>query len=95
MKIQAIVINGRHGGTTLMMEYSPTLKLPIDREDMISIGEQHDNSVRMGDEIEYKECFRSVDKRCVLYSTSGNSDDINYIVYKIMQTYPLRPGMLL
>lgn len=56
MKITPIIINGRHGGTILAdMEYSPTIKFPIDNIDQISIGEKYDKSVRVGDYEEYKE----------------------------------------
>ena len=92
MKITAIIINGRHGGFLYPnFEYSPTIKLPITKESQISMGEKYDNSVRLKDEIEYQECFRSVDKNCVMYSTDGRWQDIKYAVLeKLDQTYPIR-----
>ncbi len=55
------------------------------------MGEKYDNSVRLKDEIEYKECFRSVDKNCVMYSTNGRWEDIKYAAaQKLDQTYPIR-----
>lgn len=91
MDITAIIINGRHGGRVLNMEYMPTVKIPVDNENQISIGEEHDHSVRMGSDIEYKECFRSVDKKCVLYSTSGRWDDIKQNAGRLVgETYPIR-----
>ena len=91
MKIQPIIINGRHGGMILpCMEYQPVIKVPIQHENQISIGEADDKSVRIGDEITYKECFRSVDKRCVMYSTNGEWDDIKYaLLSNLRSTYPL------
>lgn len=92
MRITAIIIDGRHGGFIYPnFEYSPTIKLPINNENQISMGEEYDNSVRIGDEITYKECFRSVDKNCVMYSTNGRWEDIKYAVLsKLDQTYPIR-----
>jgi hypothetical protein len=91
MLITPIIINGRHGGIFLPnMEYYPTIKLPINNKCQISLGENYDNSVRIGDIIEYKECFRSVDKRCVMYSTNGRWDDIKYaLLSNIEHTYPI------
>lgn len=77
MKITAIIINGRHGGTFYNdFEYSPTIKLPITHENQISMGEKYDNSVRLNDNITYEECFRSVDKQCVMYSERGRWQEI-------------------
>lgn len=92
MKITAIIINGRHGGFIYPnFEYYPTIKLPITQESQISMGESYDNSVRLKDEIEYKECFRSVDKKCVMYSERGLWEEIKYAVLsKLDQTYPIR-----
>lgn len=89
LKITAIIINGRHGGQLHMIEYSPTIKLPIIKEAQISMGEAYDKSVRIGDTEEYKECFRSVDKRCVLYSSNGLWEDIKYSAMQFKQTYPI------
>jgi len=91
MKITAIIIDGRHGGRLFMTEYNPTIKIPIENKMQISMGEEDDNSVRIGDEIVYYECFRSVDKKCVMYSTSGHWDDIKYAVFeKLKETYPYK-----
>lgn len=92
MKITAIIINGRHGGFIYPnFEYAPTIKLPIVNENQISIGEKYDNSVRMDDNIGYKECFRSVDKQCVMYSTNGRWEDIkDAMLSKLDPTYPIR-----
>lgn len=91
MKITPIIINGRHGGIILPdMEYSPTIKLPIKDKAQISIGEEYDGSVRVGDVEEYVECFRSVDNGCVMYSTSGRWSDIEYaLLSNIRPTYPV------
>jgi hypothetical protein len=96
MKVNAIIIDGRHGGFIYPnFEYCPTIKLPITQESQISIGEKYDNSIRLKDEIEYKECFRSVDKNCVMYSTNGRWEDIKYAVLaKLDQTYPIRLSKL-
>lgn len=92
MKITAIIIDGRHGGFLYPnFEYNPTIKVPITMETQISMGEKYDNSVRLNDYVEYQECFRSVDKKCVLYSTNGRWEDIKYAVLgKLDQTYPIR-----
>lgn len=90
MKINAVIINGRHGGQVLSIEYSPRIKLPITNEEQISIGEDYDKSVRIGDKVEYKECFRGIGKRWVLYSTNGEDEDINYILGYFKQTYPIK-----
>lgn len=90
MKITPIVINGRHGGLLLAdMEYRKTIKLPIEHESQISIGEDYDKSVRIGDYEEYIECFRSVDKKCVMYSTNGKWSDIRYAL--LSNTHPTHP----
>ena len=94
MKVTAIIMNGRHGGTQINnFNYNPTIKLPISKDSQISIGETYDNSVRMGDIEEYKECFRSVDKMCVLYSTTGKWSDIKYGLKNALylkETYPIK-----
>jgi len=87
--IMAIIVNGRHGGDMFVCEYSPVIKCPIRTESQISIGEKEDRSVRVGDCVEYKECFRAVDKKCVLYSTSGRWEDIKYSNLKFRETYPI------
>lgn len=89
MKITAVIINGRHGGRMFYTEYSPIIKMPIEDETQISMGEEYDKSVRIGDEIIYNECFRSVDKQCVLYSENGRWEDIKYIFGYMKQTYPI------
>ena len=91
MKITPIIINGRHGGLVLAeMDYSPTIKLHIENEEQVSIGEKCDKSVRVGDYVEYKECFRSVDKKCVMYSTNGYWSEIKYAVLgNLRPTYPV------
>ena len=96
MEITPIIINGRHGGQILpTMEYSPIIRLPIKEDIMLSIGEECDNSVRIGDVVEYKECFRSVDKRCVMYSTNGRFEDIRYaLLSNLKRTYPVDLGNL-
>jgi len=92
MKVTAIIINGRHGGFFYPnFEYAPTIKLPITQESQISMGEKYDKSIRIGDNIEYKECFRSVDRECVMYSEDGRWHEIKYAVaQKLDQTYPVR-----
>lgn len=92
MQITAIIIDGRHGGFMYpSFAYAPSIKLPIVNENQISLGEDYDKSVRIGDDVVYYECFRSVDKKCVLYSTTGHWEDIKYAVLsKLEQTYPIR-----
>lgn len=80
MNITAIIITGKHGGERLCIPYSPTIKMPVLHERQISIGEKHDHSVKIGDYIEYQECFRSVDGKCVLYAQSGKWHEITYAI---------------
>lgn len=91
MKIVAIILDGRHGGFVYPdFEYSPTINIPIVNKNQISIGEEYDKSVRIGDEIQYKECFRSVDKKCVMYSIHGVWQDVNArLLYQLKPTYPI------
>lgn len=88
MKIQAVIIDGRHGGTQLVLDYAPTIVLPISHQSQISMGEQSDGW-KVGDTVTYHECFRSVDKRMVLYSTTGQGGDIRNIANKIQPNYPI------
>ena len=83
-------MNGRHGGQVLHIEYNPTIKLPIQDKNQISMGEKEDKSVRIGDEITYKECFRAVDKKIVIYSVYGDSEELNRSDCIFQQTYPIR-----
>lgn len=92
MEITAIILDGRHGGFIYpSFEYAPTIKCPISNESQISLGEEYDKSVRMNDLVEYKECFRSVDRKCVMYSTNGRWEDIKAgLLYRLNPTYPIR-----
>ncbi len=75
--IQAIVIDGFHKGHSMRIEYYPTLKLlkpKIIRVDYCCDGEARPETET--DFIEYKECFRAVDQKVVLYSTKGESIDV-------------------
>lgn len=87
--IKAIIIDGRHGGKVLSMRYLPQISLSIEDESQISMGEDYDGSVKIGDQVEYYECFRSVDKLCVLYSTNGSHEDIRNIHDTFRQTFPI------
>lgn len=88
--ITAVIINGRHGGRYFQTEYLPKISIPIEKESQISMGENLDESIRIGDSVEYIECFMSADKKCVLYSTTGRWEDIKYtLLNEIIQTYPI------
>ncbi len=89
MKVTAVVIDGFHAGHTVRMEYSPTLKLlkPL----VIRVDYCCDPDTKFNepiDYLEYKECFRSVDRRMVLYSEKGESMDM---LGKFPMTYSERP----
>jgi hypothetical protein len=73
--ITAIVLDGFHKGHTLRMEYMPTLKLIMPRNitvDYCCDGEMTVNEP-IASYVEYKECFRGVDRDVVLYSEKGES----------------------
>lgn len=74
MIITAVVIDGFHAGHTMAIEYYPTLKLlkpKVVRIDYCCPG--YDDFIEPVDTIEYKECFRAIDKKMVLYSEKGES----------------------
>lgn len=89
MRICAVIIDGRHSGVTLTISYKPVIRMAITKEDHISMGEEYDKSVRIGDYVEYHECYRSVDKEIVLYSTRGKATDLLNIIYRLKPTYPI------
>lgn len=90
MKINAIIINGRHGGQFFPIEYSPVISLAITNPSQISMGEEYDKSVRLNDRVDYYECFRSVDGKSVMYSTDGRWDDVKYaLLTNLKKTYPI------
>lgn len=72
--ITAVVIDGFHKGHVVRMEYCPILKLL--RPAIVRVDYCCDMSEFREDESGmevYKECFRAVDQRVVLYSTTGES----------------------
>jgi len=87
MKITAIIMNGRHGGETFCIEYQPTIKMQIEEQSQISLGEQ--DNLFIGDFVEYKECFRAVDGKTVLYSEKGSSAEIRSLQRMFKKTYPV------
>lgn len=89
MIINAYVINGRHAGFYMRIKHSPTIKLKIKKEAQISLGEAEEGVVRIGDKIEYKECFRAIDGRSVLYSASGESRDFDFVRQFLVPSYPI------
>jgi hypothetical protein len=75
--IQAIVIDGFHKGHVVRLPYHPAIKLLKPR--VIMVDTCCDGIEVPPDDpqiIEYKECFRAVDREVVLYSTTGASPDI-------------------
>jgi len=64
MKVKCIILNGCHKGQELFLPYIPIIRLPKNT----------------GEIIEYKECFRAVDKKVVLYSLTGKSKDFNLYI---------------
>jgi hypothetical protein len=88
--ITGVVIDGFHAGHVVRMEYSPILRLlkpNVMRVDYCcpQFGEWPESRDEI---IEYKECFRSVDRRMVLYSEKGESMDL---LGKFPQTYADKP----
>lgn len=77
MKIQAIILDGFHKGHVLRAEYMPVIRLLKPRN--ISVDYCCDGDITVNDAtpsyVEYKECFRGVDKNVVLYSEKGDSRD--------------------
>lgn len=77
MNITAIILDGFHKGHVVRMEYMPTLRLIKPRN--IQVDYCCDGNTYVNDpihsELEYKECFRAVDRNIVLYSVKGESID--------------------
>lgn len=75
MRVQAIVLDGFHKGHVVSMEYMPTLKLLKPRNITVDyccdMGQIVNDPIP--DYVEYKECFRGVDQKVVLYSQKGDS----------------------
>lgn len=88
--IRAVILNGRHGGTTFVAEYSPIIDLPI-LDHQISVGEK-DDGMKIQDRASYYECFRSVDGEMVLYSTDGDSRNFEHIMRLLKPTHPISLG---
>lgn len=83
MKITAIILDGFHKGHVIRGDYIDRIKLLKPKHNIVDMccdGEI--NSTVDIDYIEYKECFRAVDKKVVMYSLSGKSDD-----YVMQQTH--------
>ena len=77
MKITAIILDGFHKGHTVRTDYMPTVKLLKPRN--LTVDYCCDETTTVNDPVssyvEYKECFRGVDKNVVLYSEKGDSSD--------------------
>jgi hypothetical protein len=77
MKIRAIILDGFHKGHVVAMEYGPTIKLLKPRS--LKVDYCCDGDILVDNptdiEVEYKECFRGVDKEIVMYSEKGKSSD--------------------
>lgn len=89
--IQAIVIDGFHKGHTVAMQYHPTLRLLKPRT--IKVDYCCDNDIivdnAIADFIEYKECFRGIDGKVVLYSKNGDSSELlNFVPTKVFSDEP-------
>lgn len=75
--ITAMVMDGFHKGHVVRMQYHPTLRLlkpKVIRVDYCCGEEEWTESESQI--VEYKECFRAVDRKVVLYSEKGESMDI-------------------
>lgn len=87
--ITAVVIDGFHAGHTMRMEYYPTLKLLkplVMRVDYCCDPEQE--LPEESEQLIYKECFRAVDRKMVLYSVKGESMDL---IGKFPHTFTDKP----
>lgn len=72
--IQAVVIDGFHKGHVLRLPYSPVISLAKPKVVMVDVCcPQYPDSHHDAEILQYKECFRAVDKEMVLYSVDGKS----------------------
>lgn len=76
--IRAIILDGFHKGHVITMQYMPVVRLIKPRN--ITVDYCCDGDMIVNDpiksEVEYKECFRSVDGKVILYSEKGNSQEV-------------------
>lgn len=89
--IQAIVIDGFHKGHCVAIRYHPTLKLLKPRTIKVDYCCDNDYLIENPTDImvEYKECFRGVDGKVVLYSVDGDSTILlNHIPIKVFSDTP-------
>lgn len=73
--IRAIVIDGFHRGHCVSFDYRPTIRLlkpRIIKVDYCCNGDEILDNPTV-EYIEYRECFRAVDNKTVLYSLTGDS----------------------
>ena len=76
--IKAIIIDGPHKNQTMTIDHAPTITLIIPTALNEHPNRAH-NVTLTGpriDYITYKEVFRAVDLKTVLYSTTGDSNDL-------------------
>lgn len=70
-------MDGFHKGHVIHSEYMPTISLLKPRS--VTVDYCCDNSINVDnpipDQVTYKECFRGVDQKVVLYSLKGDSRD--------------------
>lgn len=78
MKIQAIIIDGWHTGEVIEMGHIlPVIKLLKPHTlTVCDCNDDDEHFPKPPENIEYKICFTSVDRKVVLYSTTGKSDDV-------------------
>lgn len=81
MNITAIFIDGPKIGETWYTKYSPALRF-IKTKPLAVMHSYADKGKSYGtpEEMIYKECFRSVDQKYVLYSLNGLGDDISVVL---------------
>lgn len=95
MKYTAIVIDGFHQGHIVrMIGYSPVLKLLEPKTIVVDYCCDESEYPYPSNEIEYKACFHAVDKRVVLYSTTGESEAMlgNFTLFdKLFSEKPWTP----
>ena len=71
--IRAVVIDGFHKGQMVVMEYHPTLKLYKPKTVTVDYCCDFSEYPSSEEILEYRECFRGVDGKVVLYSQKGDS----------------------
>lgn len=95
-KVECIVIDGFHEGHSIVLPYSQTIRLP--KPAVITIDEccgGDELGPKRPEILEYKECFRAVDRKVVLYSVKGESRDVFRMFPRTATSKPWTPKTML